>query len=94
MKKIFACSQLFIQPACKKSGSNIFYFRLHKNDKRLNLGTYISNLQISSDFIILCSPQYKECCNKLFILVDYIIEYVLIYFHNFLKLKTMIFNFL
>jgi hypothetical protein len=60
MKKIFACSQLFIQPACKKSGSNIFYFRLHKNDKRLNLGTYISNLQISSDFIICVAHNTKN----------------------------------
>jgi hypothetical protein len=30
---------------------------------------------------------------KIFIIVDYISDNVLIYFHNFLKLKIMIFNF-
>jgi hypothetical protein len=30
---------------------------------------------------------------KLCILIDYNTDYVLIYFHNFLKLETLIFNF-
>jgi hypothetical protein len=44
LKKISACSQLFIPPTCKKSCSNTLYFGLHKNDKRLDLSRYTSNL--------------------------------------------------
>jgi hypothetical protein len=35
----------------------------------------------------------KNFIIKFYILIDYIIDYVLIYFYNFLKLKTVIFNF-
>jgi hypothetical protein len=47
MKKIFRCSQLFITQTCKNSYSNILYFGLHKNDKRVDLLYYMfSNLEI------------------------------------------------
>jgi hypothetical protein len=50
--KVFICSQQFISPTYKKPCINTLYFRLHKNDKRLNLSMYVSNLQILSDFVI------------------------------------------
>jgi hypothetical protein len=55
-KKIFACSQLFIAPTCKKSCSNTLHFGLHKIDKRPDLSTYILNLQILTDFVIFLWP--------------------------------------
>jgi hypothetical protein len=54
---------------------------------------YISNLQISSNFIVFCvAHNIKNFVVNFFILVDYIIDYVQIYFHNFLKFKTKLFR--
>jgi hypothetical protein len=41
----------------------------------------ILDLQI----LLFCVAHYKEFCNKFFILVGYIIDYVHIYCHNVLK---------
>jgi hypothetical protein len=41
-EKIFGCSQLFIPQTCKKSCSNTLYPELHKNEKHVDLSTYIS----------------------------------------------------
>jgi hypothetical protein len=40
----------------QKSYSNTLYFGLHKNDKRLDLGMYISNLKFYHILLFLCSP--------------------------------------
>jgi hypothetical protein len=54
-------AQPMIYPAnLENFNSNILYFRLHKNDKRVHLDMHISNLQILTDFIFLCSLQYKQ----------------------------------
>jgi hypothetical protein len=46
MKKLFGCSQLFILQTRKISYLNTLYFRLHKNDKRVDLLYTFSNLQM------------------------------------------------
>jgi hypothetical protein len=50
MKKLFGCSQLFILQTRKISYLNTLYFRLHKNDKRVDLSIYIFNLHMFIDF--------------------------------------------
>jgi hypothetical protein len=52
------------------------------------------NLQILSDFYFYVAHNTKYFKIKIGILVGYIFDYVLIYFHNFLKLKNMILLFL
>jgi type IV secretory pathway VirB6-like protein len=52
----------------------------------------------STNFIRFCyfcvAHNAKNFVMKFCILIDYNNDYVLIYFHNFLKLETLIFNFL
>jgi hypothetical protein len=99
LKIIFACSQLFIPPTCKKSCLISLYFGLHKNNKHLDLSISRSKYVYfkSTNFIKFCyfwvPHNTKNFVMKICILIDYNTDCVLIYFHNFLKLETMIFNF-
>jgi type IV secretory pathway VirB6-like protein len=51
----------------------------------------------STNFIRFCyfyvAYNTKNFVMKFYILIDYNTDYVLIYFHNFLKLETLIFDF-
>jgi hypothetical protein len=86
-EKIFTCTQQFIPPTCTKSCAHILYFGIYKYDKRLDLSMYISSLQILLDFVIFyVAHNTKNIVIKIFIFLKYNIDYVLIYFHNFLKL--------
>jgi hypothetical protein len=72
---------------------NFKYKKFRATQKRVDLGKYIMNLQISTDFVFLCSLQYKKIILKFHMLVGYVIYYVYIYFQIFLKQKCMIFEF-
>jgi hypothetical protein len=65
---------------------NTLYFRLHKNDKHLDLFIYVFK---STNFIIIChfyvAHNIKNSILKKFMLVGFIINYVQICFHKFLK---------
>jgi hypothetical protein len=52
LEKIYSCSQLFILQHGKKLCFNNSYFRLYKNDKRVDLVCVFLNLQILLNFII------------------------------------------
>jgi hypothetical protein len=90
--KIIACSQLLIWQAYKKSSSNtsLFWYT-----KKTNIYIWVCifwTIQILPDFIIILSHK-KLISNQICMNVDYIINYVEIYFHNFLKYKNIIFIF-
>jgi hypothetical protein len=70
----------------QKNHIQILYILDYKNMTNIvDLGMYIFSLQFLSDFVILCSPQYKEFLIKCCILMRYIIDFVQIYFYIFLK---------
>jgi hypothetical protein len=84
VKNIFGCRQLFIRQTCQNHIQNTLYFGLHKNQKCVDhicfqIYKYYHNLSF------LCSPQYNKFCIKIFMLVGYIMDYVQINFHIFLK---------
>jgi hypothetical protein len=80
---------------CKTSSSNILYFGIHKNNKRLDLSMYISNQQILADFVIFMYPTIqrilykKNACLQVTSLTMFRSIFLILW-----NLKNMIFNFL
>jgi hypothetical protein len=75
----------------KKSYSINLYFGLQKYETSRSEYVYFKSTNFMRFCYFCVAHNTKNFVIKFCILVDCNIDYVLIYFHNFLKLKTMIF---